>query len=211
MQALVTEAVKTLGFNEGEITMLISDIPNAPPSAPMIVLVAQANTGQQMAAQNEHVLGVCDVVNVMGSAQVRLFPETNANAYFHTHDATIDPATAIITVLQQPKHGSLEPNSRGDWGDAKYIPNDGYLGNDSFVMQVKGNGYTVKLKYFIAVTNDWGVRANPNPVCKGQIWKISQDVNGTPTLTLIAINYQSPTIDGGATTTDTAALASTLQ
>jgi len=177
MQALVTEAAKTLGFNEGETTMLIADIPNAQPSMPAIVMVAQANTGQQI-AKDGHVLGVCDVVNVNGNGQARAYPVTLANAYFHTHDATIDPGTAKITILQQPKHGSLEPNSRGDWWDAKYVPQDGYLGNDSFVMQVEGSGYTVKLKYFIAVTNDFGITENPNPICKGQIWKISQDANG---------------------------------
>lgn len=189
--------------------MLIADIPNAPPSAPMVVLVAQANTGQQIAAKNEHILGVCDVVNVNGTGQARAYPTINANSYFRTHDATINPGTAKITILQQPKHGSLEPDSRGDWGDAKYIPNDGYLGDDAFVMQVEGSGHTVTLKYFIAVTDDWGLTGNPDPICKGPIWKISQDTNGTPTLT--AVNYQSPIINARASTTDTAALASTLE
>ncbi len=186
--------------------MFIADIPNAPPSTPVIVMVAQANTSQQTSAQREHVLGVCDVVNVNGTGQVRAYPTVNANSYFRTHDATINPGTAKITILQQPKHGSLEPDSRGDWGDAKYIPNDGYLGSDSFIIQVEGSGYTVKLKYFIAVTDDWGVSANPNPICKGPIWKISLDANGNQILT--AVNYPSPfTNSTGSSSTDTTASA----
>jgi hypothetical protein len=197
MQALITEAAKTLGFNEGETTMLIADIPNTPPSTPAIVMVAQANTGQQI-AKDGHILGVCDVVNVNGYPQADASPVTLANAYFMTHDATIDPGTAKITILQQPKHGYLKPDSNGDWRYAIYKPNDGYLGNDSFVMQVEGSGYTVKLKYFIAVTNDFGVTENPNPICKGQIWKISQDANGTSTLT--SVNYL-PSISNNASVT----------
>ena len=164
------------------------------------------DSGQQIAAKNEHVLGVCDIVNVNGNGQVSASPMTLANAYFRTHDATIDPGTAKVTIFQQPKYGSLEPDSRGDWRYAKYIPNDGYLGDDSFVMQVEGSGYTVKLKYFIAVTEDKGMTLNPNPVCKGQIWKISKDTNGNSILTVV--NFPSSTTSTSAANTTT--LASTL-
>lgn len=171
-------ALPSIAFAKNS-TSIESGTIDSSPSTPEVILVAQTNKRQHIAS-DEHVLGVCDVVNINGGGQLDLTPEIWANAYFRTKVATIDPSKAIITILQQPKHGHLEPDSRGDWWDAKYITNDGYLGNDEFVMQVKGSGHIVKLKYFIAVTDDWGVRANPNPICKGPIWKISQDANGNP-------------------------------
>ena len=63
MQALLAEATKTLNFSEGEYTMLIADMPNAPPSMPSVLMVAQANTNQKSAMQREHIMGICELVN----------------------------------------------------------------------------------------------------------------------------------------------------
>ena len=106
--------------------MLIADIPNTPPSTPAVVMVAEANSGQRV-SQDGHVLGVCDVVNINEGGQLNASPVTQANAYFRTHDAKIDFESAKISVIQQPKHGHLEPNSRGDWRFAVYVTNGGYL------------------------------------------------------------------------------------
>jgi len=70
-QSLLSEAIKTLNLNEGETTMFIADVPNAPASMPQVVLVAQANTSQQNTTKSEHVLGVCGVVY---SGQADIFP-----------------------------------------------------------------------------------------------------------------------------------------
>jgi len=202
MQALLTEAKNMLGFNEGEYTMFFSDQPNVPPSMPSVVLMAQANTKtkQQAAAGRELILGVCDVVNPSGTGQAELSPVVYANGYFNSPAAKIDYATARISIVQQPKHGHLEPDSGGDWRRAKYLPNDDYLGdeplaikNDSFIMKVEGNGYTVKIHYFVAVTDGVGVTFNPNPVCKGSAWKISSTIDANGNSTFIAAEFQSPT------------------
>jgi hypothetical protein len=133
------------------------------------------------ATQREHALGVCELVSLTGSAQADLSPMVYVNN-FYFNDAKIDYATAIISTLQQPKHGHLESDSDGNWAGAKYLPNEGYLGNDSFVMQVEGNGYTVKLQYFVAVASDDTKAAfNLNSSCTGSYWKISTalDLNGS--------------------------------
>ena len=170
--------------------MAISDMPNMPPSMPATVIVAQANTGKQSATQREHALGVCKLVNQMGEGQADLSPMVYVNNYY-LNEEKIDWGTATITVFQRPKHGHIEPDSSGSWTGAKYLPNDGYLGNDSFVIQVEGNGYKVKLNYFLAVANDDTVAVYKlNPACKGTYWKISQDGNRTIT----SVEYQSPTI-----------------
>jgi hypothetical protein len=187
MQSLVIEAMNSLGLNEGETTMLIADIPNAPPSTSPVVMVAQANTGIQTSAQSAHVMGICNLVNLTKSPQADIFPLITANGYFITHDATVNPSTAKITILQQPKHGRVEPtNLDGDWSATRYLPNVGYLGNDSVIIQVEGKGYKVELHYFLAVTEDAGQTYNPDSVCKGSWWIISKDTNGNSVLTALA-------------------------
>ncbi len=158
--------------------MFFAAQPDTPPSTPSVVMVAQANASQQTSINSSHTVGVCDIVNLTGTGQAELVPVVNANAFFNTKK--IDYATAKITVIQQPKHGRLEPiSSDGDWRDPRYLPNDGYLGKDSFILQVEGSGYTFKIHYFLLVTDDPGVEANPN--CKTFWWKISQDPNGNST------------------------------
>ena len=151
------------------------------PSIYVPVMIAQVNTSQKVSTQRENILGVCELVEISGSGQADIFPVIQVNSYyFRTHAAKIEPATAVISTLQQPPHGHLEPDSRGDWAGAKYLPNDQYLGNDSFVMQVEGSGYKVKVFYFIAVTDLMGEAAyNLNPACKGSAWKISSSSNFT--------------------------------
>ena len=154
--------------------MFIADQPNVPPSMSPLIMMTQASSSQQTATKGDHILGVCGIVNPSGIGQLDAFPVINANAYFYTHDAKIDDGTAKVTIIQRPKHGRLEPtNSDGDWSDTRYLPNDGYLGKDSFVLQVEGSGYKVKLYYFLTVTDLVGDTALQNKACKGITWKIS--------------------------------------
>lgn len=207
MQVLVTVAAKSLGFNEGGVAMLISDVPYSPPSASPVVVVAQVDRGSQRAANAPHVMGICDVLNLTRSPQADVFPVIDANSFYFRGKGNIDPTTATITVVQQPRHGIIEPNP--GWDSARYLPNDGYLGDDSFVITVEGNGQMVELRHFLFVTDEVGATQNTNPVCKGMPWwKISQDANGNNILT--AVSYQSPIIDASASSTDTAALVATL-
>ena len=172
LQALLAYAKSTFGLNESEYTMVIADQPNTPP----IVMQAQANQ-HTTTSQREHILGICQIVKVgpYGSGQGDASPVVNANAYFNVPNAKIDYATAKISILQKPKHGRLEPtNSDGDWRDTRYVPNEDYLGNDSFGLQVEGNGQKVNLRYFMYVTDGAGESMFENKACKGVTWKISQ-------------------------------------
>ena len=190
MQALLTEAKNTLGFNEGEYIMLIADTPSIPPAMPAIIMVAQADSNQQAATKHEHILGICDFINVftLSGGEAELFPTIRANSYFKlngNNKDVIDFGKSKISIIQQPKHGRLEtllPD--GDWESSQYHSNDGYQGHDSFVMQVEGNGYKVELHYFVFIGD--GASSNPNPVCKGDrgqsYWKISTTPNVDPTV-----------------------------
>jgi hypothetical protein len=139
--------------------------------------------------QHQSALGVCGVVNVgpTGTGQGDMFPVLFANTYYFkvTNSANnkIDNATAKVGIVQPPKHGKVEPvMSDGDMTDPRYLPEDGFLGNDSFVLRVEGSGYAIQLHYYFYVTNDADVSANPSRVCKGDTWKISSSRNysGSP-------------------------------
>jgi hypothetical protein len=210
MQALLTEARKTLGFNDGEYTMFLATQPDTPPSRPSVVMVAKANYNQQVAAKRGHVLGVCDLVNTgSGSGQAELAPTLEANYYFNSPIAKINPGTAKVTILQQPKHGRLENDSGSNWWYSRYLPNEGYLGNDSFVMQVEGNGYTVKIHYFMYVTDDMGATIFENKACKGDDWKISTTLAPNGTSTVTSVNYL-PSLTGNSAPVTGATLATIL-
>ena len=178
MRALLTQTKNMLGFTEGDYSMLMADQPNIPPTTPPMVMMVRAN--QPTVARRPHVLGICDVVNLTDTGQALAAPVVKANGYFSTAVAKIDYATAKVTVLQRPKHGRLEPvSSDGDWRDPRYLPNDGYLGKDYFVLQVEGGGHKVQLRYFLAVSADRTVKSNPDPVCKAFSWKISTTGDGS--------------------------------
>ena len=152
--------------------------------------IANDNSAQQAETKSEYISGVCELVELRGSGQADLFPGLNANAYLqrflnaasNNSKPNIGEFTAIVTVLQQPQHGWLEPtNGDGDWTNSRYKPNQDYLGNDSFIMQVEGNGYTVKLNYFVYITDGMGETFFENEHCKADIWKISS-ATASPTI-----------------------------
>jgi len=144
-----------------------------------IALLASDRNTQEA---TEHILGVCELVSY-ATFQLEIFPDIYARTYFAEEKSGVqhlaqDFYPAQITIVQQPKHGTVEPNSRGDWSRAKYRPNDdAFLGNDFFILQVEGNGHRkLKIYWFVYTPDSYGVKYNPNPACKGRQyhqWKIS--------------------------------------
>ena len=128
--------------------------------------------------------------------------------------------SATITVLQQPKHGTLRLITEDDRGTLfssssgplkptaslyAYLPEKGYLGKDSATVLVEIGGIKVKVVYFFQAIDGSSGNDGYEVLCgkRGSHWKISStlDTNGTSTIT--AVDYQfAPT--------DTTALASTL-
>jgi hypothetical protein len=151
--------------------MFVVDQPTVPSATPSVVLVAQENS----ARQRPHIFGVCEMAKVgdYGTNQADLFPLYRTEDYFRittsVQNIKIDEAAAKITVLQKPKHGYVEsPNGDNDWNGSRYLPDeDGYLGNDFFILQVEWNGYKVQLHYFIYITEGAGEHAAMNEDCRG--------------------------------------------
>jgi hypothetical protein len=156
-------------------------------------------------------MGVCYVVANVPEAlekydagvfpsQSLVYPYEDVSAYFSEFEhrdiniyygsaGPIDKSTSAI--VQPPKHGILVDAGRGKYQTYYYKPDAGYFGNDSAVIEAEVNGLKGKINYYFHSLDTKAF--SESVVCgkKGLIWKISQDGNGTPTLT--AVSYQSPT------------------
>jgi hypothetical protein len=214
---------------QGEVTMLIPDMPNLPPQD-VPVMIAQANQAQSGNTTTVRTFGICspapsnhysleNVIEPMGSAQ----------DYFAAYEHRTVAGPATINILQQPTHGVLRLVTEADRGtlfdssagpvdpaDAlyAYLPDAGYVGKDSGTVLVDfGNGLKVNVKYYFQAIN--GVLGNTGlqDACKktGVYWKINSilDTNGTSAIT--SVEYQTPaTSAANAASTDIATLSSIL-
>jgi predicted chitinase len=183
LQDLFIVAKQTLNLTEGAFTMLSLDQLHGPNMPSPTVIVAKAD-GIALGGSNAvRSVGVCEILNLTRHNVYTIHAEINARSIDKvTEKLAIDPYNAQVRVIQQPKHGKLVApdgliwiNSKvsRDIGSGSYIPNAGFTGKDSFVMQVEGNGRKVKVHYFIAVTSQSGYI--PGEHCKllGS-YKISQ-------------------------------------
>ena len=188
--------------------MLIPDMPNVPPqNVPM--MIAQANQGQANKAAMR-TLGICEPSpNHNYSLENVVEPILGARDYMQAFEHKTVTGPATTTILQQPKHGVLRLLTEADRGTLfssssgpldladpgyAYLPEQGYVGNDSATIQVDFGGLKVNVKYYFQAIN--GVLGNTGweDHCSktGFYWKISStlDANGTSTLT--SVEYQTP-------------------
>lgn len=209
--------------------MFVPDMPNVPPQN-VPVMIAQASQMQQDPANTNRTVGVCQALSnpplgllpgAVATAQNSLTPAGDAIQYFRIVENRAISGSSTVTVLENPKHGKLEDlgtvvfdengHAIRDTGERSYnyIPESGYLGQDSATLLVEIGGFKVKMVYTFKVATAVDYK-NEEVLCPKPYWRISStlDANGNSTIT--SIEYQSPTIDVGATTTNTAALDATL-
>jgi VCBS repeat-containing protein len=223
MQDLLAQAQAELDLQQGEFAMLIPDMPNMPPQTPTIVMLAQTNQAQDSTRTAERILGVCGIIDneARKDANGEIYPNSGDfyapsevvsyfQEYEHRHDLTTEDIDAAkTTILSQPKHGTLTEDSTLS-GRYWYSPKVGYVGKDSAEILVEIKGMKVKVRYFFHAT-EYNEPNAYEDYCeqRGGQWKISQDANGTPILTVV--NYPTPsTGNTGSSSTDTAASAYTL-
>jgi hypothetical protein len=220
-----------LNLTQGDVTMFIPDMPNVPPQD-VPVMIAQANQAQASDVTTIRTLGVCQPIPNMPDSPPSLDnvaePIGEAKTYFRMYEHQQVTGSATTTILLQPKHGILRLLTEADRGtifDSSagpvdptnpgyvYLPEKGYLGKDSATVLVEIGGIKVKVVFFFQAVGRPLGNTGGEELCAttGLRWKISStlDANGNSTIT--SVEYQSPTINAGATTTDTAALASTLE
>lgn len=138
--------------------MLIPDMPAAAVQTPPIVMIAQVNQAQKSIKQAERVLGVCKVIaNEKETYPNKTDDYTVAAAatylvnYEHRSDILQEDMVAAKTsVLSQPKHGSLKTDNTLN-GRYFYVPDAGYVGQDSAEVLVEIKDIKVKVRYFIHV------------------------------------------------------------
>jgi hypothetical protein len=225
-QSLLDQVKSDLNLTQGEVTMLVPDMPNVPPQF-VPVLIAQANQAQPNDVTTIRALGVCQPVpnnNNNYSLDNVEDPILSAIDYMQAFENKTVTGPATTVILQQPKHGVLRLVTEADgnsFGEGTfvaadqlyvYLPEQGYVGKDSATIQVDfGNGLKVNVKYYFQAIN--GVLGNTGQIdlCSktGVYWKISSTLDSNGTSAITSVEYQTPaTRAAEATSTNVAALAS---
>ncbi len=211
--------------------MLIPDMPNMPPQN-VPVMIAQANQAQPNDVTAIRTMGACQIIpnaaNAPPSLENTISPKDVAQGYFYFYEnqKTVS-GTSTITILQQPKHGTLRLVTEADRGTVfhssagsvdpatglyVYLPEQGYFGDDSATVLVDIDGVKVKVVYFFQTIDVASVGEGlEEALCeKGTHWKISSTIDANGNSTITSVEYQSSVIDASASITDTAALTSIL-
>jgi hypothetical protein len=199
-QTLLDQFKADLNLTQGEVTMFIPDMPNVPPQD-VPVLIAQSNISQQGATVTERKIGFCQPIGNMSGVAANLTntisPKIDAQIYFDLYEHQKVDGAATVTVLQNPKHGIFRLITEADRGSIFssnsgpldpanpgyiYLPEQGYLGNDSVTLLVDIGGKTVKEVHYFKVVGHPVNNDGDSEICKkGPFWKITStlDANGT--------------------------------
>mgnify|MGYP003386015852 CR=1 FL=1 len=206
---------------KGDLTMLFMDMPEVPPQYTPIIVAQASQTKQQ---NTDRTIGVCHPIE--NRLESRLSAVNSVSpvgaAYDYLKDIErrkIDDAaylSAKMTLLQAPKHGNLmlwEGRQTGSYLSTDY----NYEGPDRATVLVEIGSYKVKVLYHFVLmqsvpgSGDEGTATDDKSICpNGYMWKISTTTDPNGNLIVNSVEYQSPIIDAGNTTTDTATLAATL-
>jgi hypothetical protein len=207
-----------LNDKQGEMTMFIPDVPDAPPQN-VPVLIAQANQGQR-GDSTTRTLGVCRVVPngpqlVTPTMEYVLLPQFDAQDYLDLYEHRTVTGTPTVTILQQPQHGNMRLITEAD-GNAfasgrfdptnpgyVYLPEKGYLGRDSATVLAEIGGIKVKVVYFFQTTDGGTVPESlADRLCgkKGSTWKISANLDHAGVSLITSVKYQSFTASTSSNT-----------
>ena len=148
--------------------MFFIEMPDVPPQYQQVMLV-QAAQSPQTKAQYDRLVGVCHPIESVGmapSAVNSMEPVGSLKDYFYSQEKKTLEGPSTVTVLEQPKHGTLKDNGtfvidadtrvRTDTGERRYryLPNPGYVtGQDRAVLLVEIAGLKVKMVYTFHVVD----------------------------------------------------------
>ncbi|MES1191389.1 MAG: hypothetical protein ABUS47_09950 [Steroidobacter sp.] len=152
----------------------------------------------QSSADAPHIMGVCELVELddQGNADHSLQnPVTLAEEYFYftKQPKVVNGTVNGVRVIKKPRHGVVSLWTHDDlytprevvkegFAGANYFAVNGYTGNDSLILEVKGKDYGVQLHYFLRVS--WRVpnydEMFMNRDCKGTTWIISATLRQQP-------------------------------
>jgi hypothetical protein len=183
-QSLLHAVQPTFGFDQGDVSMFIVDIPDVPPQYAPVVL-AQSSQVQAAKGEFDRVIGVCQLVENPAnlfmppgelSGTNAIGPTGAVESYFVSAEGkTLKEESAESTVLKGPAHGRLQSLSENGSVLLYYVPNNGYLGKDSVTFQVLMDGMKVKVAYSLhVVENVQG--SDDSVICPETYWRISGTV-----------------------------------
>ena len=174
-ESLLTQLQTAFDIQEGEVDMLIMNMPNMPPQQAPVIMMVKAT--QPSTKELYGTVGDCVVVD--NTKRASIDKAENSNRYlavrgtawniFHMKDpnysspgydsgfrvgninySDINTDNALVTILQQPKHGTLSKDlSR----DISYYPDAGYSGKDKAIFLVNMEGYNIKVVYYFDVVD----------------------------------------------------------
>ncbi|HEX19772.1 MAG TPA: hypothetical protein ENG78_03005 [Acidiferrobacteraceae bacterium] len=178
--------------------MLVMDIPPDVPAQHASVVIAQASQIQKSKAKTDRTVGICQALSnpaissIPGatvSAYNTFTPPLAVKNYFRIVENRTVKGPSTVTVLENPKHGTLKDlgtivyDQRGraikDTGQRSYsyLPKTGYLGKDRATLLVEIGGFKVKLVYFFQVEPVVDYKVEEIVCPNGRYWKISINPN----------------------------------
>jgi len=192
-EALLAELQPRFNFIQGDVAMLVMDVPPEIPPQYAPVLVAEAPKTPAPVSL-ERTIGVCHLIDnrpelVLGAVNA-FTPVRAVNYYFKTIENNYLGLKGTTTLLEGPKHGELEDlgsvvKDRGEIFDSgarnyAYRAKGDYIGPDQATFLVEIGGYKVKAVYHFKVMQSvphGGEQGNPyteKEYCpNGRVWKIS--------------------------------------
>src|SRR6266567_7206084 len=166
------------------------DMPAVPPQYAQVMIV-QASQSLLSSDKLYRTIGVCSLVEnpirMEGnqySAVNSFGPIGSAQIYFRSVEHREIPDPGLVTVLRNPRHGTLKPLG-SDPKDRSYVylPKPDYFGPDRATFLVEIGGKKIRMEYFFRVVA--GVAdsfyENKEFCPNGERWKISlnpDDLNG---------------------------------
>jgi len=187
-QALFDEVQPHLGFDQGDITMFVMDLPDVPPQyAP--VVIAEAKQAQKGIANTERTIGVCHLIDAQPESRLSAYnsmsPVLGVWDYLKKQERltpeqlTVEMFNAAkVSVLQAPAHGELK--DVGYQSFSYYLATPNYRGPDHATLLVEIGAYKVNVLYFFNVlggvpggTDNYDPYEDKKLCPNGAVWKIS--------------------------------------
>ncbi len=174
------------------------------------IMVAQAEQAAKADPALMRTIGVCaPVPKDEYSAENGIDPKLNAAYYLRSYEQLEVPFNppAVLTILEQPKHGVLHlvtEDDRGtlfgvtagplasDAGLYAYFPDKDYVGDDKAVFLIELQDVKVKVVYFFqsipgGTLGNYGLQEYCEKT--GYRWKISSTINSNGTATVDSVSY----------------------
>lgn len=129
-------------------------IPNIGQTTGLLLGAAVAVAASPVQAADNYILGTCRVSQPGLGLDAEIGPTVDGDSYlvyYHADDPrykgfSFNSGNTKVSLVKAPAHGKVERDNSGISSNRyRYMPNEGYYGQDRFVMQVEKNGVKVEV------------------------------------------------------------------